>query len=110
VLIWVVGDGNLYLDETNTEVFFRNPGTALVHAAILQYTPANTDILPTFVLLHLVFPIVLWLLIRSATVALAISFLLYPTQMVQLLVRSLVPLRSDTATRNHGPECPASGV
>jgi hypothetical protein len=76
-LIWVVGGGNHYLDETNTGSFFGNPGAALAHAAILQYTPANTDILATFVLLHLVFPIVLWLLIHSATVALALSFLLY---------------------------------
>jgi hypothetical protein len=77
VLIWVVGGGSRYLDETNTGPFFKNPGTALVHAAILQYTPVNTDILPTFVLLHLAFPAVLWLLIRSATVALAISVFLY---------------------------------
>jgi len=65
------------LDETNTKVFFENPGMALVRAAILQYTPVNTDILPTFVLFHLAFPVVLWLLIRSAAVALAISFLFY---------------------------------
>ena len=77
VVIWVVGNGNRFLDETNTRVFFESPGTALVYAAILQYTPVNTDILPTFVLLHLGFPIVLWLLMRNATAALAISFLLY---------------------------------
>src|SRR5450631_4630155 len=82
VLIWVLGGGSRYLDETNTGLFFENPGTALVHAAILQYTPANTDILPTFVLLHLAFPVVLWLLIRSSTLALSISILLY--LMVQL--------------------------
>jgi hypothetical protein len=83
IVIWTVGSGSRYLDETNTKVFFENPGMALVHAAILQYTPLNTDILPTFVLLHLAFPIVLWLLIRSATVALAISLLFY--LMVQTL-------------------------
>jgi hypothetical protein len=44
---------------------------------MLQYTPVNTDILPTFVLLHLAFPLVLWLLIRSATAMLALSVLLY---------------------------------
>src|SRR5947207_8612273 len=77
ILIWTVGSGSRYLDETNTKVFFENPGMALVHAAILQYAPVNTDILPTFVLLHLAFPIVLWLLIRSATVALTISFSFY---------------------------------
>jgi hypothetical protein len=77
IVIWTLGSGSRYLDETNTKVFFENPGTALVHAAILQYTPVNTDILPVFVLLHLVFPVVLWLLIGSATAALAISLLLY---------------------------------
>ena len=77
IAIWTVGSGSRYLDETNTRVFFDNPGVALVHAAILQYTPVNTDILPTFVLLHLAFPILLWLLIRSATAALGISFAFY---------------------------------
>jgi hypothetical protein len=77
VMIWIVGGGNRYLDETNTALFFGNPGAALIHAAILQYAPVNTDILPFFVLLHLVFPGLLWLFTRSATVALAASFLLY---------------------------------
>ena len=77
IVIWTVGSGNRYVDETNTRGFFENPGMALTHAAILQYAPVNTDILPTFVLLHLTFPVVLWLLIRSSTVALALSFLLY---------------------------------
>jgi hypothetical protein len=77
VLIWLAGGGSRYLDETNTRFFFENPGAALIHAVILQYTPVNTDILPTFVLLHLAFPVVLWLMIRSAAVALAASFVLY---------------------------------
>ena len=76
-LIWAAGGGIRYLDETNTAFFFRNPGEAIIHAAILQYAPVNTDILPTFVLLHLAFPALLWLLIRSTAVALAASFLLY---------------------------------
>ena len=77
VLIWVAGGGSRYFDETNTAFFFRDPGTALLHIAILQYTPLNTDILATFVLLHLVFPGLLWLMTRSATLTLAASFLLY---------------------------------
>jgi hypothetical protein len=77
IVIWIAGSGSRYLDETNTKVFFENPGTALVHAAILQYAPVNADILATFVLLHLAFPAVLWLLIRNATAALAISLLFY---------------------------------
>ena len=77
VLIWVAGGGSRYLDVTNTRFFFGNPGAAIMHAVILQYTPVNTDILPTFVLLHLAFPALLWLMIRSAAVALAASFVLY---------------------------------
>jgi hypothetical protein len=76
-VIWVAGGGSRYLDETNTAFFFGNPGAAIIHAAVLQYAPVNTDILPTFVLLHLAFPALLWLLTRSAAVALAASFLLY---------------------------------
>jgi hypothetical protein len=77
VLIWMAGGGSRYLDETNTRFFFENPGATIMHAVILQYTPVNTDILPTFVLLHLAFPALLWLMIRSASVALAISLVLY---------------------------------
>src|SRR5450755_214789 len=82
VLVWLVGGGTRYLDETNTGSFFQNPGAAIVHAAAMQYAPVNADILPTFVLLHLAFPGLLWLLTRSAGVALMASFLLY--LMVQL--------------------------
>ncbi len=57
--------------------FSRDPGTALIHALVLQYAPVNTDILPTFVLLHLAFPGLLWLMTRSAAVVLAASLLLY---------------------------------
>ncbi len=76
-LIWMVGNGELYLDETNTRFLFNNPGEAIFHAAILRYAPVNTDILPTFVLLHLAFPLVLRLLIRNGWATLAASFLLY---------------------------------
>ena len=76
-LVWVVGGGSRYTGETNTGFFFANPGPAIVHAAILQYTPVNTDILPTFVLLHLFFPALLWLLNRSGLLAMAASLLLY---------------------------------
>jgi hypothetical protein len=76
VLIWVAGEGP-YLDQTNTAIFFQKPGAALLHAALLQYTPVNTDILPTFMLLHLAFPVVLFVMLRAGTIALLVSFLLY---------------------------------
>ena len=77
VLVWIAGGGSRYLDETNTAFFFKIPGPPSFHAVILQYAPVNTDILPTFVLLHLAFPGLLWLMTRSAAVTLAASFLLY---------------------------------
>jgi hypothetical protein len=70
-VIWAIGGDSRYLDEMNTAVFFRNPGAAIFHAALMQYTPVNTDILPTFALLHLAFPGLLWLLTRSAAITLA---------------------------------------
>jgi hypothetical protein len=77
VLIWIAGEGARYLDETNTRPFFENPGAAVVHAVLLQYTPVNTDILPMFALLHLAFPALLWLMILGREVVLGASFALY---------------------------------
>jgi hypothetical protein len=76
-LVWLFGGGDHYLDETNTGIFFKNPGAAVIHAAVVRYAPVNTDILATFVLLHLAFPSLLWLFTRSATLTLAASLLLY---------------------------------
>ena len=81
-LVWIVGGGTRFLDETNTGVFFREPGQAIVHVTMLQFAPVNTDILLTFALLHVSFPLVLWLMTCSATATLILSFLLY--LMVQL--------------------------
>ena len=50
-------DGSV-LDETNMRVFFNSPGEGMINAALLRYMPVNTDVLPTFVLLHLVSPLV----------------------------------------------------
>ena len=81
-LVWAAGGGVRYLDETNTGFFFREPGPAVMHAILLQFAPVNTDILLTFVLLHLSFPLLLWLMMRSTALTLCLSFLLY--LMVQL--------------------------
>jgi hypothetical protein len=54
----------------------------LIHVALLQFAPVNTDILLTFAILHICFPIILWLMMTSATLTLMLSFVLY--MMVQL--------------------------
>ncbi|MCK1741218.1 OpgC domain-containing protein [Bradyrhizobium sp. 139] len=69
--------GDRLADESNTRILLDQPGASLAHAAILQYRPVNTDVLPIFVLLHLLFAPLLWLLLRLPNVTLGASLALY---------------------------------
>lgn len=69
--------GEQYLDASNTHVLLDRPGPALLHALILQYRPANTDILPTFVAFHVLVAPLLLALRRAPNATLAGSVLLY---------------------------------
>ncbi|WMT79682.1 OpgC domain-containing protein [Bradyrhizobium sp. Ash2021] len=76
ILVHLAGGGRL-ADESNTRILLDQPGATLAHAAILQYCPVNTDVLPIFVLLHLLFALLLWLLLRLPNVTLGASLALY---------------------------------
>ena len=76
ILVYLAGSDQL-ADESNTRVLLEHPGAALAHAAILQYRPVNTDILPMFVVYHVLFAPLLWLLLRVPNVTLGASLLLY---------------------------------
>src|SRR6476620_11804299 len=76
ILIHLVGGGPS-ADASNTRILLDQPGATLAHAAILQYRPVNTDVLPIFVLLHLLFAPLLWLLLRVPNVTLSASLALY---------------------------------
>ena len=76
IMVYLAG-GDRLADESNTRVLFEYPGAALAHAAILQYRPVNTDILPMFVVYHVLFAPLLWLLLRLPNVTLGASLLLY---------------------------------
>jgi hypothetical protein len=76
VVVHLAGGGRL-ADESNTRILLDQPGVTLAHAAILQYRPVNTDILPLFVLYHLLFAPLLWLLLRAPNATLGASLLLY---------------------------------
>ncbi len=76
ILVHLAGGGRL-ADESNTRILLDHPGATLAHAAILQYRPVNTDVLPIFVLLHLLFAPLLWLLLRWPNVTLGASLALY---------------------------------
>jgi hypothetical protein len=70
--------GRDYLaDESNTRVLLEHAGPTLAHAAALQYRPVNTDVLPMFVVYHVLFAPLLWLLLRAPNVTLGASLLLY---------------------------------
>ena len=64
-------------DESNTRILLDHPGATLARAAILQYRPVNTDVLAVFVLLHLLFTPLLWLLLRVPNATLGASLALY---------------------------------
>jgi hypothetical protein len=76
IIVHLAGRDHL-ADESNTRVLLEHPGAALAHAAILQYRPVNTDILPMFVAYHVLFAPLLWLLLRAPNVTLGASLLLY---------------------------------
>ena len=57
--------------------FLKNPDVTIIQALLLKFKPANMDILPLYIVLLLLFPPILWLLMRNAVVALAASVLLY---------------------------------
>src|SRR6476659_1958936 len=76
IMVYVAGGGRV-ADESNTRLLLEHPGATLAHAAILQYRPVNTDVLPTFVVFHLVVAPLLWLLLRAPNVTLSASLLLY---------------------------------
>lgn len=76
VLVHLAGSDDL-ADESNTRILLDYPGATLAHAAILQYRPVNTDVLPVFVIFHVLFAPLLWLLLRAPNVTLGASLLLY---------------------------------
>jgi len=76
IMVYLAGGGRI-ADESNTRILLEHPGAAFAHAAILQYRPVNTDVLPLFVIYHLLFAPLLWLLLRMPNLALGASLLLY---------------------------------
>jgi hypothetical protein len=67
----------LYAEEMNALDFLKNPDVTIVQALLLKFKPVNMDVLPLYIVLLLLFPLVLWLLVRNATIALAASVALY---------------------------------
>jgi len=67
----------IYAEEMNALEFMKRPDETIIQALLLKFKPANMDVLRLYIVLLVMFPPMLWLLQRQATIALTLSLLLY---------------------------------
>ena len=70
-------DNPLYAEEMNILNFLKEPDVTIFQALLLKFKPVNMDMLPLYIVLLLLFPPMLWLLLRQPAFALAGSALVY---------------------------------
>jgi len=70
-------DNPLYSEEMGVLDFLKNPDVTIVQALLLKFKPVNMDVLPLYIVLLLGFAPMLWLLLRTPSIALIASALLY---------------------------------
>jgi hypothetical protein len=70
-------DNPLYSEEMGIFNFLKQPDVTMIQAMLLKFKPANMDVLPLYIILLAGFPPMLWLLLRNATLALAVSVSVY---------------------------------
>src|ERR1700755_1322796 len=63
----------LYVEEMNALDFLKTPDITIIQALLLKFKPANMDVLPLYIILLMMFPAALWLLLRNASIAMAVS-------------------------------------
>jgi hypothetical protein len=70
-------DNPLYAEEMNILDFLKQPDVTIFQALLLKFKPVNMDVLPLYIVLLLLFPPMLYLLLRAPAAALAGSALVY---------------------------------
>jgi len=70
-------DNPLYAEEMHILDFLKQPDVTIFQALLLKFKPVNMDVLPLYIVLLLLFPPMLYLLMRAPAFALAGSALLY---------------------------------
>ncbi|MGD0620721.1 MAG: OpgC domain-containing protein, partial [Bryobacteraceae bacterium] len=70
-------DNPLYAEEMNILDFLKQPDVTIFQALLLKFKPVNMDVLPLYIVLLLLFPPMLYLLLRLPALALAGSALVY---------------------------------
>ena len=70
-------DNPLYSEEMGVLDFIKNPDVTIMQALLLKFKPVNMDVLPLYIVLLLWFAPILWLILRSPSLALVASATLY---------------------------------
>jgi hypothetical protein len=70
-------DNPMYEDEFNVHNFLLHPDVLIGQALALRYKPVNLDVLPLYISLIAVSPLILWCLVRRPNLALLGSVILY---------------------------------
>ena len=67
----------LYAEEMNILDFLKQPDVTIFQALLLKFKPVNMDVLPLYIVLLLLFPPMLYMLLRLPNLALAGSAVVY---------------------------------
>jgi hypothetical protein len=67
----------IYTEESGMFEFLQRPEVILIEALKLRFLPANVDVLPLYIALMIVFPLVLWPLLRAPNLTLLASAIFY---------------------------------
>jgi hypothetical protein len=70
-------DNPLFTEEMGVLDFMKNPDVTILQALLLKFKPVNMDVLPLYIMLLLWFSPILWLLLRTPSLALIASAGLY---------------------------------
>ncbi|MEX2127514.1 MAG: OpgC domain-containing protein [Xanthobacteraceae bacterium] len=88
-------DNPLFADEMVVLHFLQRPEIILVEVLRLRFLLANVNILPLYILLMLVLPIMLWLILRSPPLAFAFSLAIWSAAYFGGLNLKLYPVEQD---------------
>ena len=72
-------DNPMYENEFNVYNFLQHPDVLIGQALTLRYKPVNLDVLPLYISLMLIAPLMLWCLVRRPNLTLLGSAVLYVT-------------------------------
>jgi hypothetical protein len=88
-------DNPLFADEMVALHFLQRPEIILLEVLRLRFLLANVNILPLYILLMLVFPLMLWLVLRAPTLAFGLSIAIWAVAYFGGLNLKLYPVEQE---------------